>query len=500
MFEKVITRLLGAEMEKEPGVTLANVTPGRRLIFIGIPCYGPVPPEVLEDYMRFAYYLGRRMPDFDFYLGIKAKTEQFRARNLMVEGALQVGAEFLFMLDDDHLINWMVDAGPSIDYAFLQRLVDHDKDIVGGLYYQRTGECAPVAMKRIGETGGYRFLRTDELTGSLQEVDVAGGGCLLIKTRVLDKIAHPVFQPEFKYGTDIQVCRAAQEKGFKVYLDSSFELGHIREERTVVTSRNRQQFITDTLPGEMKRSFVMSDVYDRLLADALEWTGYRDFDEITLNANQFMQARAGWRGTDAEWYREFPRERVARQVWFNVGSANKRKMTEYILSAVDHSRPKPILDFGCGIGIPAFSLAERGHAVTACDIGGTGTLEFLKWRAKKHKVSITFHDSRGGVPHLGGTMYDVVVAMDTLEHIPEWRKVLREFSSHLNPMGVLFSNNAILDDQLHPEHYSLSNADFIGECVKNGLMPFNQITYVKRQEKLESGSVQEETREELIHG
>lgn len=453
----------------------------KRSIFIGIPCYGTVPPEVLEDYMRFAYYLGRRMPDFDFYLGIKAKTEQFRARNLMVEGALQVGADYLFMLDDDHIINWMVDAGPSVDYAFLQRLIDHDVDIVGGLYYQRTGECAPVAMKRVGDTGGYRFLRPDELSGGLQEVDVAGGGCLLIKTRILDKIPHPVFQPEFQYGTDIQVCRAAQEKGFKVYLDSGFELGHIRDERTVVTSRNRQQFITDALPGEMKRSFVTSDLYARLLEDALEWTGYRDFDDLAAHGSKFLQARAGWSGSDADWYRQFPKERVARQVWFNMQSANKRKMTEYIISAVDHKRSMAILDFGCGIGIPAFAFAERGHKVTACDIAGTGTFEFLKWRAKKRGVEICFHESRGGVPHLGGTLYDAVVAMDTLEHIPEWRTVLRELSSHLNPMGVLFSNNAILDDQLHPEHYTLGNAEFIQVCIKNGLMPFNQIAYTKRQ-------------------
>jgi len=497
-----ILRKLGADIEEGPGVTLANLSaPERRpVIFIGIPCYGSVPPEVLEDYMRFMYHCGRRMPDYDFYLGVKPKTEQFRARNQMVEGALQVGADYLLMLDDDHIINWMVDAGVvgqgSIDYGFLQRLLDHDVDIVGGLYFQRSAECAPVAMKRVGETGGYRFMRPDELTGGLQEVDVAGGGCLLIKTRVLDKIPHPVFQPEFQYGTDIQVCRAAQEKGFKVYLDSGVEIGHIRDERTVVTSKNRQQFIVETLPGEMKRSFINSDIYNRLVEDAREWTGFRE-DEFGSKGSVFMRARKDWEGDDASWYRQYPKERVARQVWFNTGNANKRKMTEYIISCIDHTRPKTILDFGCGIGIPAFSLAEKGHHVTACDIEGTGTLEFLKWRTNKHSVGLCVHGSRGAVPHLGGTMYDIIIAMDTLEHIPEWRAVLRELASHLNPMGALFSNNAILDDQLHPEHYSLDNKDFIEECMKNGLMPFNQITYVKRQPVR---TTSDERVEALVHG
>jgi ubiquinone/menaquinone biosynthesis C-methylase UbiE len=488
MLKKILGRL-GAEFDETPGAAIETSTPARKpSILVGIPCYGNVPPEVLEDYMRFFYHLGRRMQDYDFYLGVKPKTEQFRARNLMVEEALKLGVDYLLMLDDDHIIDWLVDAGVagvgSASYDFLRRLIEHDVDIVGGLYYQRQGECAPVAMKRVGETGGYRFLRPEEIEGRLQRVDVAGGGCLLIKTRVLDKIPHPVFKPEFEYGTDIQVCKAAAEKGFSVYLDSSFEIGHIRDERAVVTSQNRLQYMVDAVPGELRRTFVTSDIYDRLIADACEWTGFRDLDDLSRHCAMFLRERENWQGTDAEWYRQYPKERVARQVWFNVLNGNKRKMTEFIISTVDHSRPKPILDFGCGIGIPAFSFAERGHRVTACDIGGTGTFEFLKWRAKKHGLDICFHDSRGGVPHLGGAEYDVIVAMDTLEHIPEWQTVLRELARVMKPMGALFSNNAILDDQIHPEHYSLDNKDFIEECLKNGLMPFNQITYVKR-EKLE---------------
>ena len=41
-------------------------------VVIGIPCYGDASAETLEDYMRLAYYCGRRMPQHDFYLAIKS--------------------------------------------------------------------------------------------------------------------------------------------------------------------------------------------------------------------------------------------------------------------------------------------------------------------------------------------------------------------------------------------------------------------------------------------
>jgi 2-polyprenyl-3-methyl-5-hydroxy-6-metoxy-1,4-benzoquinol methylase len=453
-------------------------------IVIGVPCYREVAPELLEDWMRFAYHCGRRMPGFDFFLAIKTKSEQFRARNAIVEAALTIGADWLLMLDDDMVINADVTQGVSESYGFLEKLIAHDKDICGALYFQRGGACAPVLMAKIPEATGYRFLRDDELTCGLQRVDVAGGGCLLIKMSVFDKLKHPIFAPEHDFGTDIQLCQQAAEAGFEVWADTSIELGHLKNERAIVTSKTRfQHQAHDTIAGDVKQTLVMDDIYSRLVDDAIQWTGYRNAEEMRVYAQAFLDHHKGWKAAgkpDADWYRQFPKERVCRQVWFNTESALKRQMTTYLLSAVSHQQPLDVLDFGCGIGIPAFTFAEKGHRVMALDISGTGTFEFLQWRAKRHDLPIVFHESQGGVPHLSSHRFDAIVAMDCLEHIEDWQQTLAVLAAHLNPGGVLFANNAILDDKDHPEHYDLDGKTFIAACVELDLMPVNQITYQKR--------------------
>ena len=456
------------------------------VVLIGIPCYGMVPPEVYEDGLRFLYHCGRRLPQYDFLLAIRTKAEQFRARQSIVDEGIRAGADWLLFLDDDMIVNPQVTLNPTSDYSLIEKLIAHNKDIVGALYFQRTGGCAPVAMTAVGEHG-YRFLRDDELTGGLQEVDVAGGGALLIRMKVFDRLPHPYFAPEHKYGTDVQLCRAAKQIGIKTYLDSSIELGHVRDERVILTSRNKNHYaMEEAVPGDVKK-MVSADVFNSVISDGLEYTGMQHMDDLAYHGQKFMTAARkkdfhanNVGSTLTDWYRQYPKERVARQIWFNTASTSKRQMTEFILTAVGDQIKADILDFGCGIGITALEFARRGHNVTACDINGTGTIDFLKWRCKKYGVPMTFNLTNGGVPHLGGAKFAAIIAMDTLEHIPEWKVVLREFADRLLPGGILFCNNGVLDDQEHPEHIGLYPKDFVTECVKLDLMPFNSIMYSKK--------------------
>ncbi len=190
------------------------------IITIGIPCYQGAGAETLCDYMRFAYYLGRRYQEYDFFLAIKSKSEQFRARNNIVEAAIQVGSRYLLMIDDDHLIDTDDTVGPSEKYDFLHVLLAHMKGnpktgIIGCLYYTRGGDCRPVLML-MGENGKHYWIRDEQIDYKLQEVAVQGGGIMLMDMRIFDDIPSPWFEPELEFGTDFQISMKAKKYGWKI--------------------------------------------------------------------------------------------------------------------------------------------------------------------------------------------------------------------------------------------------------------------------------------------
>lgn len=213
-----------------------------KVICIGIPCFIGVDYQVLEDYMRLAYHLGRRCPEYNFQLAIKGKSEQFRARIAIVKAAIQYGADYILMLDDDHIIDLGKNTGPTNAFDLPIILAHHleknpEIGIVGALYYQRGGDCYPVIMQE-NNNGQPFFLHNCEVSGRLQKVDVTGGGCMMLRTSIFDKIDEPWFSPEYEFGTDIQICKKAREAGFQVWCDTSLEIGHLRTEKEIVSSKS----------------------------------------------------------------------------------------------------------------------------------------------------------------------------------------------------------------------------------------------------------------------
>jgi hypothetical protein len=243
----------------------------RKSITIGIPCYSTLPSfQTLEDYMRFAFYLGRRYQEYDFFLAVRGKKEQFRARNAIVEEALRIDSDYLFMLDDDQIIDIENSGLATLRYDFLHKLIKHleedpEKGIVGALYYQRDDrEIHPVIMQKNKE-GEYFFLTHMEIAGHLQKVDATGGGAMLIRKEVFDKIQPPWFEPEFDLGTDIQICKKVAEAGFTIWCDTSVQIGHTRIEREIVSSRTIWQIKSKSPDRSAMESMLTQASHDQFM-------------------------------------------------------------------------------------------------------------------------------------------------------------------------------------------------------------------------------------------
>lgn len=456
-------------------------------IFIGIPCYQNVASETLEDYMRFAYYCGRRLPQHEFVLGIKSKSEQFRARNAIVEGALQTGCDYLFFLDDDHVLDWEGNSGfdkhgksvGTSRYALIDKLLAHmeaDKNIgiCGAVYYHRGAQCRPVLMKQ-GNDGGFYWMRDDEITSELQEVAVQGGGCMLLRMSMFDRIKGPWFEPEFDMGTDIQICKKARDAGFKVCCDTSIHIGHVLSKREVVTPQNRHRIAMDNARqisqgGEgISQEWMSGSALSLYRMDAEEYLGMK-MHEMTEIAVRY-DASDIKKHTDLKaYYASRGAEQLARQVLFHHTPPMIQEM-EFFHTMVNTRAPGRGADIGCGSAPVTFELAMRGHHIDFIDLDGAGAYEFTKWRAKKRGIDCGFE--------LKGE-YDYIFMLDSLEHIEDWKAVLRDVAKHLKKDGAFITNYFRNNDYENPEHISMDKRAVTFYLKEIGLFPLNELLWVKR--------------------
>ncbi len=98
-------------------------------------------------------------------------------------------------------------------------------------------------------------------------------------------------------------------------------------------------------------------------------------------------------------------------------------------------KPLRVLDMGCGGGFLSNDLAKDGHQVVGVDLSKT-SLEIAKAYDTTQSVNYLLSDVTA-VP-LPSASFDVVCAMDLLEHVENPHDVIRETSRLLKPGGLFF--------------------------------------------------------------
>ena len=143
-------------------------------------------------------------------------------RNQLSEHALELGADWIWYVDDDHCFH------PDT----LTRLLSHDVDIVSGLYVRRTSPFLPVIYDKETDDGDVEKYHFSPQDTDLKPIVAAGAGCLLVKTKVLKALGSPYWRfsqrPDGEMvGEDIDFCLRAKAKGFSVYCDMNAPIGHL---------------------------------------------------------------------------------------------------------------------------------------------------------------------------------------------------------------------------------------------------------------------------------
>ena len=110
---------------------------------------------------------------------------------------------------------------------------------------------------------------------------------------------------------------------------------------------------------------------------------------------------------------------------------------EYISSKVE-LEGKTLLDVGCGGGILAEALHDKGAIVTGIDAAGPG-IEIAKHHAKKNNKLIDYQESTAeDLIQKSSEKYHVVTCLEVLEHVPDPKLLVKTCIDLLKPNGDLF--------------------------------------------------------------
>lgn len=180
---------------------------------LGIPCNDILPYDFVSCFSKLM-----NGPKHEVLLSMVKGTNVHKARNQIADS---MKGDYLMFLDSDMVFSTDI----------FDRLVASDVDIVSGMCFMREYPFKPAFM-RIDSEGLYKPVEDFE-PNRLIEVDAVGMACTLIKKKVLDAIGKPYF--EFMknektgdiMGEDVSFCKKAKDKGFKVFVDTSLEIGHI---------------------------------------------------------------------------------------------------------------------------------------------------------------------------------------------------------------------------------------------------------------------------------
>ncbi|NVB77661.1 MAG: 3-demethylubiquinone-9 3-O-methyltransferase [Kofleriaceae bacterium] len=114
--------------------------------------------------------------------------------------------------------------------------------------------------------------------------------------------------------------------------------------------------------------------------------------------------------------------------------AESRQRNPWIATTIG-AEPRRVLDLGCGAGFLANHLATKGHAVTGVD---TTPENLVVARAHDATGTATYELGDACALPYPDASFDVVCAMDLIEHVPDPSRLVAEAGRVLAPGGLFF--------------------------------------------------------------
>lgn len=113
------------------------------------------------------------------------------------------------------------------------------------------------------------------------------------------------------------------------------------------------------------------------------------------------------------------------------------RMTDIVIDRLSISPGQRVLDLGCGTGRPAVRLAEAAQVEVVGITVSSEQLKIAKNRASTASVAdrVQFHLMDATRMSFDNESFDAVVAIESLEHMPDQAHTLRSIANILRPGG-----------------------------------------------------------------
>lgn len=114
-----------------------------------------------------------------------------------------------------------------------------------------------------------------------------------------------------------------------------------------------------------------------------------------------------------------------------------RILARKVLRVLGKNGKGSVLDVGCSHGAFCFELAKRGFSVVGIDVNRESIAVGQKIQGSLGLKGLVFHHMDILSNHFSKKEFDVIMMFETLEHIKEDSKVIREFNRILKDEGML---------------------------------------------------------------
>lgn len=224
-------------------------------ILIAIPTAKYIESETFKSIYDLEIPEGYKV-EFQFFHGYVID----QIRNLIADWVVK-GYDYLFSVDSDIIL-------PK---NALKKLLEHDRDIVSGIYRQRKDQQI-IEIYGHTESGGVSNIPFHLLENKgVVRIAACGFGCVLVKKQVLEKVGYPQFEyysaldHKNTVSEDVDFCMKAINKGFKVWADTDLICDHIGSRVfSINRSSQKQQTIQERLVELSNQELIPKPHYDYL--------------------------------------------------------------------------------------------------------------------------------------------------------------------------------------------------------------------------------------------